>query len=213
MAETPEGDRLPEPVLEQLACNSKLTGLLYDRDGKPIWRAHSVRTATEAQRQILFARYGGCFHCAAHPALCQIHHIKPVSKGGATKISNMVPVCWDCHQKIHHHNWKIRTRGGEHTLHPPNWAHYGPAHAPDHPPPPYAAQPPPTKHPPARATAGSGVGPPQNAGPAAARATLHNAKARREASDSQTARTGPAPPHPTDERPPRAPSPALFPTG
>ena len=81
VAETPEGDRLPEPVLEELACNSKLTGLLYDRDGKPIWRAHSVRTATDAQRQILFARYGGCFHCAAHPALCQIHHIRPVSKG------------------------------------------------------------------------------------------------------------------------------------
>ena len=133
VAETPDGDRLPEAVLEELACNAKLTGLLYDRDGKPIWRAHSVRTATDAQRQILLARYGGCFHCAAHPALCQIHHIKPVSQGGATKISNMVPVCWDCHQKIHHHNWQIRTTNGVHTLHPPGQAHHGPARAPDQP--------------------------------------------------------------------------------
>ena len=129
VAELPEGARLPSDVLEQLACNAKFTGLIYDREGKPIWRSHSVRTATKAQRQILFARYGGCFHCAAHPALCQIHHIRPVSQGGSTRLDNMVPVCWDCHNKIHHHKWRIRTTNGHHTLHPPDPATYGPARA------------------------------------------------------------------------------------
>ena len=94
VAKLPDGTRLPQAVLEELSCNAKLTGVIYDRKGKPIWRAESCRTATEAQRQILLARYGGCFHCAAHPALCQIHHIRPVSQGGSTRISNMVPVCW-----------------------------------------------------------------------------------------------------------------------
>ena len=131
VAELPDGERLPPEVLEQLACNAKFTGLVFDREGKPIWRTHSVRTATRAQRQILFARYGGCFHCAAHPALCQIHHIKPVSQGGSTRLDNMVPVCWDCHQKIHHHKWRIRTTNGTHTLHPPDAVTYGPAHARD----------------------------------------------------------------------------------
>ena len=128
VAELPDGGRLPRSVLERLACNAKFTGLVYDRDGKPIWRTHSVRTATEAQRQILLARYGGCFHCAAHPALCQIHHIKPVSQGGSTRLDNMVPVCWDCHQKIHHHDWYIRkSPDGNHTLHPPERIRHGPA--------------------------------------------------------------------------------------
>ncbi len=131
VAELPEGARLPSDILEQLACNAKFTGLVYDRYGKPIWRTHSVRTATKAQRQILFARYGGCFHCAAHPALCQIHHIRPVSQGGSTRLDNMVPVCWDCHNKIHHHKWRIRTTNGNHTLHPPDPATYGPARARD----------------------------------------------------------------------------------
>ena len=142
VAETPEGRRLPDSVLDELACNAKFTGLLYDRDGKPIWRAHSVRAATKAQRQILFARYGGCFHCAAHPAMCQIHHIKPVSQGGSTKLDNMVPVCWACHQRIHQHKWRIHTRpDGQHTLHPPHQqATYGPAHAPEHPPPPFTTE-------------------------------------------------------------------------
>ena len=133
VAELPDGGRLPRAVLEQFACNAKFTGLVYDRDGNPIWRTHSVRTATEAQRQILMARYGGCFHCAAHPALCQIHHIKPVSQGGSTRLDNMIPVCWDCHQKVHHHDWRIRTTNGVHTLHPPEQLHYGPARAPDPP--------------------------------------------------------------------------------
>ncbi len=135
VAELPDGTRLPRAVLEELSCNARLTGLVYDRDGKPIWRTHSVRTATESQRQILLARHGGCFHCAAHPALCQIHHIKPVAQGGSTKLDNMTPVCWDCHQKIHHHNWRIRKNpDGNHTLHPPEQTRHGPAHAPDPPP-------------------------------------------------------------------------------
>ena len=159
VAETPEGQRLPDSVLEELACNAKFTGLLYDHDGKPIWRAHSVRGATKAQRQILFARYGGCFHCSAHPAMCQIHHIKPVSQGGSTKLDNMVPVCWNCHQRIHHQHWQIRTHRGRHTLHPPERTHHGPAHAPEQPvlhtshteyatnPPAPDFQPPPRRHP------------------------------------------------------------------
>ena len=56
VAELPDGGRLPSAVLDELACNAKLTGVVYDREGKPIWRAHSVRTATEAQRQILLSR-------------------------------------------------------------------------------------------------------------------------------------------------------------
>ena len=136
VAETPQGQRLPQGVLEEIACNAKFTGVLYDRAGKPIWRAHAVRAATEAQRQTLFALYGGCFHCGANPAICQIHHIKPVSQGGSTKLDNMVPACWDCHNRIHHQHWYIRTSpDGQHTLHPPDQIHYGPARASEEPPP------------------------------------------------------------------------------
>ena len=202
VAETPEGQRLPDSVLEELACNAKFTGLLYDHDGKPIWRAHSVRGATKAQRQILFARYGGCFHCKAHPALCDIHHIEPVSQGGLTELDNLVPACWDCHQKIHHHGWRIHKHpDGHHTLHPPDRINYGPAHAPEHPPPLFTAQPLPTP------------GPPTRAGPAAS--TRPTATTSPAASPSPAATTtgthSPANPSPaaaTATRTPASPSPA-----
>ncbi len=134
IAELPDGARLPAAVLEELACNARLTGLVYDTAGTPIWRAKSSRTATEGQRQSLLNRWGGCFHCAADPDMCQIHHIVPVSAGGATKIDNMVPVCWDCHNNIHHHHWQIRKHpDGHHSLHPPKSTHHGPARAPERP--------------------------------------------------------------------------------
>ncbi len=131
VAELPDGARLPQSVLEELACNAKFTGIVYDRRGRPIWRAQSVRRATEAQRQLLIARDGGCFACGAHPDICDAHHVKPVSQGGATSIDNMVLACWSCHHKIHYFGWQIHGPPGRRTLHPPNTETHGPAHAPE----------------------------------------------------------------------------------
>ena len=214
IAELPDGERLPKSVLEQLSCNAKLTGVVYDRKGKPIWRTHSRRTVTEAQWQLLIAKWGGCFHCGANPGICQGHHIEPASQGGPTKLDNLVPACWSCHHRIHHDNWQIRkSPDGHHTLHPPDPVSYGPARAPDQPvlykpdaqhdpdPPPgggtvdasdrnpaqrralagtpqrriVAANKP--RLPPSPGTAGPPISRP---GPAAARAALHNARAKRD---------------------------------
>ncbi len=130
VAELPDGERLPKAVLEQLSCNAALTGVVYDRCGKPIWRTQSRRTVTESQWQLLIAKWGGCFHCGANPGICQGHHIEPASQGGPTKLDNLVPACWSCHHRIHHDNWWIlKSPDGNHTLHPPDWTSYGPAHA------------------------------------------------------------------------------------
>ena len=131
VAELPDGARLPRSVLEELACNARFTGVVYDRRGRPIWRAHSVRRATEAQRQLLIARDGGCFACGARPDICDAHHVRPVSEGGATSIDNMVLACWGCHHKIHCFGWQIHGPPGRRTLHPPRAVTHGPAHAPE----------------------------------------------------------------------------------
>ncbi len=207
IAELPDGERLPKAVLEQLSCNAKLTGVVYDRKGKPIWRTHSRRTVTEAQWQLLIAKYGGCFHCGANPGICQGHHIEPASQGGPTKLDNLVPACWSCHHRIHHDNWHIRkSPDGWHTLHPPNRVSYGPARAPERPIPDRPARAPKQRE---RVTYNCDPGPPYGGTadadeprlakpheslatprsgprPAAARAVLRNARARRD--------TG----HPTD---------------
>ena len=201
IAELPDGVRLPQSVLEELACNARFTGVVYDTKGRPIWRAHSVRCATEAQRQMLIARDGGCFACGAHPDVCQAHHVKPVSEGGATSIDNMVLACWGCHNKIHYFNWQIHGPPGQRTLHPPDPMTHGPAHAPDHPPPLFN---PDTAHAPdpprERETDVQLKGTPlAQPGPATARAALRDARAPRDGpciagtGHSRAAASSPAP--------------------
>ncbi|MCY4068557.1 MAG: HNH endonuclease signature motif containing protein, partial [Acidimicrobiaceae bacterium] len=107
-------------VLEELSCNARWSGLVFDRAGDAIWRSRSRRSVTDTQWQALLATYGGCFHCAAPAGMCQAHHITPYSKGGATSLDNLIMVCWNCHHKIHHHNWQITKHSdGSHSLHPP----------------------------------------------------------------------------------------------
>ncbi len=139
VAELSDGSRLPPAVLEEMSCNARWTGLIFDRYGDAIWRSRSRRTVTESQWQALLAIHGGCFHCGAPPAVCQAHHIIPYSQGGATSLENLIMVCWNCHHRIHHNNWRIETHpDNSYTLHPPdntaNQPRYGPAHADDYPP-------------------------------------------------------------------------------
>ena len=134
VAELPDRTRLPRSVLDALSCDAAITAVICDRQGSPIWRSYASRGATETQKQILFAAYGGCFQCGANPGLCQIHHIEPVWLGGRTEINNLVPLCWSCHSLIHEHGWWILKRTlGHHTMHPPDSARHGPAHQPDQP--------------------------------------------------------------------------------
>ena len=124
------GEPLPPSVLEMLACNAAITGVLYDTAGTPLWRGTTKRTATAAQLKALIARDGGCVGCGCHPALCQAHHIRPASQGGPTTISNMVLLCWYCHQRVHHNQWTVARRHGRFEVLPPVRTRWGPARAP-----------------------------------------------------------------------------------
>ena len=141
IGELSDGSKLPAAVLDELSCNARWSGLVFDRAGDAIWRSRSRRTVSNTQWQALLATYGGCFHCGAPAGMCQAHHITPYSKGGATNLDNLIMVCWNCHHKIHHHNWRIHEHAdGSHTLHPPDdltaatQPRYGPACADDYPP-------------------------------------------------------------------------------
>ncbi|MCY4175010.1 MAG: HNH endonuclease, partial [Acidimicrobiaceae bacterium] len=140
IGELSDGSKLPAAVLEELSCNARWSGLVFDRAGDALWRSRSRRSVTDTQWQALLATYGGCFHCAAPAGMCQAHHITPYSQGGATSLDNLIMVCWNCHHKIHHHNWQIEKHSdGSHTLHPPDdtstatQPRYGPACADDYP--------------------------------------------------------------------------------
>ena len=134
-AEIAGGGVIPPSVLEEYFCNARIKGVVFSHEGLPLWHSHAKRLATKAQMSALRARYGACAGCGADMWVCQAHHIRPVSQGGATNIDNLMLLCWACHQKVHHHGWRIVPDArGLHTTAPPERIHYGPAHAPNPPP-------------------------------------------------------------------------------
>ena len=131
-AEIAGGGVIPPSVLEEQFCNARIKGVVFSHKGLPLWHSHAKRLATKAQMSALRALYGACGGCGADMWVCQGHHIRPVSQGGPTNIDNMMLLCWACHQKVHHHRWRVVPDGrGLYTIAPPERIRYGPAHAPD----------------------------------------------------------------------------------
>ena len=131
-AEIAGGGVIPPSVLEEYFCGARIKGVVFSREGLPLWHSHARRLATKAQMSALRALYEACAGCGADMWVCQGHHIRPVSQGGPTNIDNMMLLCWACHQKVHHHGWRVVPDGrGLYTIAPPERTRYGPAHAPD----------------------------------------------------------------------------------
>ena len=117
--EIPGAGPVPPEVLQRIACDAQLTGVIF-ADGKPLYHGSTVRTATAAQWRMLVARDGGCIGCGVDPSQCQAHHIVPYARLRRTDIDNLVLVCWRCHHNIHDHHWRVVHHNGEPALQPPN---------------------------------------------------------------------------------------------
>ena len=115
--EIPGTGPVPPEVLQRIACDAQLTGLIFS-DGKPLHHGATVRTATTAQWRMLIAR--DCVGCGAEPGQCQAHHITPYARLRRTDIENLVLVCWRCHHNIHDHHWRVIHRNGKPALKPPD---------------------------------------------------------------------------------------------
>ena len=124
--EIPGAGPVPPEVLERIACDAQLTGVIF-ADGKPLYHGSTVRTATGAQWRMLIARDRGCVGCGADSSQCQAHHIVPYARLRRTDIDNLVLVCWRCHHNIHDHHWRVVHRNGRPALQPPD------PHAPPNP--------------------------------------------------------------------------------
>ena len=117
--EIPGTGPVPPEVLQRIACDAQLTGVIF-ADGKPLYHGSTVRTATGTQWRMLIARDRGCIGCGADPSQCQAHHIVPYARVRRTDIDNLVLVCWRCHHNIHDHHWRVVHRNGKPALQPPN---------------------------------------------------------------------------------------------
>ena len=89
-----------------LCCDASVAPVTI-RNGEVLDAGPRQTVVSARQRDAVLARDRQCVGCGTRAALCQIHHIVWLSRGGTHDLDNLVLVCFDCHFHIHHHDWQV----------------------------------------------------------------------------------------------------------
>ena len=108
LCETVDGDPVPVATMQRFCCDAILTAVAVDADGTAR-NVYEQRTANRTQRRALAAMYSTCAHphCTVGFSQCRIHHIVWFTNGGATVLSNLLPVCETHHHQLHEGGWSV----------------------------------------------------------------------------------------------------------
>jgi hypothetical protein len=103
------GGMIPADTVRRLACDSALTLIHVEGDGRPIDSGQATRTVPPSLRRALVARDRGCrFPGCDRPAdWTDGHHLKHWSHGGETKLANLVLLCRRHHRRVHEGRWRL----------------------------------------------------------------------------------------------------------
>ena len=92
---------VPLSVLAELSPDTRLTGMIFAGEGRPLWMGRSLRLANAHQHLALAVRDRGCVVCGVPMHRCEIHHIREWENGGPTDIDNLTALCGP-HHRAHH---------------------------------------------------------------------------------------------------------------
>jgi hypothetical protein len=127
-AETPECDtcdtsshdeRSPKPpriehgpyvsaeTARRLACDASVVVMTHDREGNALDVGRKRRTPPPALRRALDHRDGGCRFPGCRNRFCESHHVKHWTRGGETKLGNLLLLCRRHHRRLHEGGWTM----------------------------------------------------------------------------------------------------------
>lgn len=109
VCELSDGTAIPVATARRLACEAGLLPVVLGGAGEVLDVGRAERLATTAQRRALRSMYRSCAFpgCDVVVDRCEMHHVLPFEHGGATDLSNLVPVCWRHHHLIHEGGWRL----------------------------------------------------------------------------------------------------------
>jgi len=119
---------VPGGMVEKLLCDAGAVTIDQDPLGRPLDVGRERRLFTRKQRIAIAARDGGCLwpSCIAPISQCEMHHVDHWWQDhGRTDVDDGVPLCRNCHLRLHNQGWRItRTRDphsglDDYWLHPP----------------------------------------------------------------------------------------------
>lgn len=113
----------PLGIADHAACSGLVHRVLQDESGAIAGMSTTGRIFNAAQRRAITARDRHCLipGCGIAAEWCEIHHVVPWARGGATSIDNGVPLCWHHHRTIDTGAWAIRMVDGMPQVRGPGW--------------------------------------------------------------------------------------------
>ncbi|HEY8739396.1 MAG TPA: DUF222 domain-containing protein [Candidatus Dormibacteraeota bacterium] len=109
------GQPISAAAINRLACNATFTKILLDDKLIPVAVGHMKRVLTRRERRALNARDGHCRYpgCDRQPSQCEAHHVEWYSRGGKTRLSNMLLLCAMHHWRVHEGGWLLALAPGD----------------------------------------------------------------------------------------------------
>jgi hypothetical protein len=124
-ATLPDGYPISACTARMMACDAGIIPAVLDSHGCPLDVGRTKRLFTGAVRRAVVLRDHGCaFPGCDRPATwCQVHHIVPWWRGGATALWNGVLLCTHHHRLVEHGEWEVHIdpADGLPTWLPPPW--------------------------------------------------------------------------------------------
>ena len=123
-----DGSSIPGGVVEKYLCDAGSIPVTFDSARRPLDVGREKRLFTRKQRIAIAARDGGCMWptCTAALDWVEFHHIDHwYEDHGSTDVDDGIPLCRNCHLRLHNHRWRItrerdpRTDEDTYWLHPP----------------------------------------------------------------------------------------------
>ncbi|MFB8385893.1 DUF222 domain-containing protein [Microbacterium sp. NPDC055910] len=112
------GAALPGGVIEKLLCDAGAIAVTIDPFGRPLDVGREERLFTRKQRIAIAIRDGGCIWpgCTAPIDWSEFHHTDHwYEDHGRTDIDDGVPLCRNCHLRLHNQGWRIIRKRDQHT--------------------------------------------------------------------------------------------------
>ncbi|MPZ71227.1 MAG: DUF222 domain-containing protein, partial [Actinobacteria bacterium] len=107
--ETADGRVVHPEGARRVGCDAAVSRMIFSGNSEPLDVGRRTRVVPAAMRRALVARDRGCcFPGCDRPARwTDAHHIIHWSKGGPTKLANLVLLCRRHHRKVHEGRWRV----------------------------------------------------------------------------------------------------------
>ena len=107
-----DGTFVPSATADRLACDAAVVTVVEDSRGNPLNVGRRRRTVPTALRRALRLRDKGCRFPGCTNTRVDSHHVVPWSRGGETKLGNLVSVCRKHHRYMHELGFRVEVRTG-----------------------------------------------------------------------------------------------------